>query len=1456
MADLHLKNSEIFIRAAKISVSGLNELSDDIKKYTYINSCPLKDFPDNGITFSEQTIIRIWVSDNCPDNNFTFDVSIDNTAYTLIQEVTVKTDEDFNLNTEYQRAENLNTPDNSYMLLRVNPKVSGNIKVVVDKDENLYFDSIKVNAELNRRKYRKVPVSYRDYYGRNLAAYARNLPSNSYIYEVPENYHKLFSVVNNFKDQYVDIYRYGAKTNTDKLYDENFAILAPLKIGKTIPDFFLVFKYPGVADLTESMQDIDIMKKLISSSTLIKSFDMRLNSKLGTYVRTIRDKSKDTVAPLYVSYNPGQFNTYTGITLNKGTVTTIYESPLIINYKNQVQADNFYTLGFERNGLLSDSVVNFEFMFNDEKSDTFEINTYFGLYVKVNGQQEEIYNIDNILTKETGELVKEKLLNASLNASEKAEGILYCITDKSDCHIIPESLSSYDLSQYNNKPGDPFLSTYITNTKIDSTELITLKVTNFIEPGEHFRIIYKDSSTVYDIYEVILSNYEKYKDEKFSHPIENIGEEDGVTYNIKRISLYTEYRDNNTIYTDINQQINDIATAFNLLNAPYVIYARNNTLIIESYNEPNSSFERITNLCNPENDFDLLNYDENRTVQFFGSDYTVEPQIVKIDENIIDTCYKPINFELLGNRICYITNFKDFNLEYDCYPIVITLSDEEKKLFDDQKFIIYYDNNGYNFLTHYENYNAFNGFNDNEYIVFTTKQPNFNSNIINLYKPYIINFGLVSYFNVKDYNFNVIDNLSDIGMPGERITNISDKFNEIDLNVLEGNNKYIVEKPIETFSEYVSNTDSVPLYGHNEISGYESTNGNTDWDKPIYEHPTKLILNKYLKFKYDRNIKKSYISLVSPYNCKWEAVGTDILGNNIKLTYNNSLLKYSTKAEDPTNHMYIWSFFIPSSTEDSYPNDVFSKLIGYFSTADIANISSDEYRKYFDNMLSEKINDSTLHDEIFKGSYNADDLLYSENTQKFNKYSLAYSRGLNTIEFISGGVKFNIKSTSKSILDFEKYNGFKASFICCTGNSMSNSDTEIFIDEQANTILFIWYKGIETLSTSPSNFEKSEYVKNNSSIYYKRIGLRYKPEHIYNYTEDGNNYIIVNSKTKPNINRSLFLSTENQENNLTLYLTNSNGFGWADSDNYQTNFFYAGNALYGINADLNNTDKSKFNEKLYKAGSFGNKNYAYLISVNSSTAESLSGDLNDLNDLTKYTCIYIKRKDGKLRYYDNLTSDLYLVSVVDPIDETYIKTNKSAERFYVHPTYFNPDMIEMFGFEYVDDDLTERFELNTKLANIKLSEVSKIDQMWYNKYSLDTKYCMNINETAFALGIDLKKDQSILESSWNNNFFNKYARDEAEDKKDKANLEYRGIKSFLNGNSSNNKEYSIYDYLPTIPKYLMAESNIRVESVKTNIKYAQEVFDASSYDTSVFNVYNEQSKNLTSYSVESPNFKI
>lgn len=72
------------------------------------------------------------------------------------------------------------------MMLRVNPKISGNVKVVVDSDCDLFLDAFKVNAELSRRKYRRVPVRHTDYYGRNVAAYAASMPAKSYMYAVPD----------------------------------------------------------------------------------------------------------------------------------------------------------------------------------------------------------------------------------------------------------------------------------------------------------------------------------------------------------------------------------------------------------------------------------------------------------------------------------------------------------------------------------------------------------------------------------------------------------------------------------------------------------------------------------------------------------------------------------------------------------------------------------------------------------------------------------------------------------------------------------------------------------------------------------------------------------------------------------------------------------------------------------------------------------------------------------------------------------------------------------------------------------------------------------------------------------------------------------------------------------------------------------------------------------------------
>ena len=61
---------------------------------------------------------------------------------------------------EYVNEEqNTNGRLNSFMLLRTNPKLTGNIKIVVDNEGNLYMDTFKASSVLNNRVYRKYPIS-------------------------------------------------------------------------------------------------------------------------------------------------------------------------------------------------------------------------------------------------------------------------------------------------------------------------------------------------------------------------------------------------------------------------------------------------------------------------------------------------------------------------------------------------------------------------------------------------------------------------------------------------------------------------------------------------------------------------------------------------------------------------------------------------------------------------------------------------------------------------------------------------------------------------------------------------------------------------------------------------------------------------------------------------------------------------------------------------------------------------------------------------------------------------------------------------------------------------------------------------------------------------------------------------------------------------------------------------
>ena len=1422
---IQINGNEYFTRINSLALVNKENIPDDVLSHVYINSGTLKDVFAEGesIAFPERTLIRIYVDPAIESAQFSISVILNGSSEidTLEWSKEIVTDNVLN----YEHCTNMNTPNSSYMLARVNPKISGNIKVVVDEDEDIYIDAIKANAELTKRKYRKVPVSYTDYYGRNVAAYIKNMPSINYLYDVDEDYHQIFSVVNDFKDQYVDIYRYGVTTNTDKFYKENFAMLAPFKVGEQLPDFFLIFKIDGCIDLTRSFSDIEIMKKMLKEGKIVKSFDMREGSKLGTYIRTIQTKSKDSHAPLYVAYNPSQFNTYTGIALDKGVVTTIYESPYSLKYKNQVQADNFYTLGYERNKMISDNIINFEFMFNDETSETFNINTYFGLYVKINGFDKKLHNINGEIRTEDGSLI-------NIDYTPNSDDLIYCFADEENCYRLKGNVRNYDkFISFKDKADKPIIESYC--SKVSDVDFLIMKFNDTLEVGEHLKLIDSTDSTNIKIYELILSDYPKYQKSKLSELSINKGVKNNVNYTFYRKSLYVQ--------DDVEELLPLIAKGFNSLceDGVYYVNVKGNQLSIVKDSDVNIEFERILSDCFA-NSSDSENIKDEK-ISFIG----INPILYVTSSS--NEKYNAVNFEILGNRYYYKIPFiktegKGYFFEYKG-----NISDIKYKYLlvkgNDNNFTYLNTVNNMMFIPSYR-------LNNNSYILFTDQEL---GEQLSIYSVESFNFGLCSIFNVKDFNFNVMDALSNVAMAGEALKHITDKNNNIDFDILSDSSlNFIKDIPSEAFTSYISKNDSVPIYAQNPVINVTditvtTPDGSTVVKKNyVYQYPKELSLNKYLKFKFDRNIKKSDISLVSPYNCKWVATGTNVLGNNIKLTYNNNLLKYN----DTDDTKSVKSYFIPAVLDSSVQNDandIFSKLSGYFYCPNV------QYKKYFSMLFDSEINDDTVRNLIYNGNSNIDDLIYNSSEYR-TKYSKVYSRGLNTVEFISSGVKVNFKSNYKNVINTDKYNNYSAILITTTGrNPYNSSDVELFIDENSKQIALIWHQNVNSLLYGKNT--GTEYTDESGTFYVYNYPINVSSKRIYSI-KSGTGYKLV-IPTKSNVQnisgQDIFMiGGKNINTNTDIFAAYLDDVSINKPENLNVTKILSkvdGSTYYTVNHILSkdNNVLSEFPENMSKLNNLSELSELYLIS-DSSTFNINVCSFKDLKNTIKNCVVYIKNKDNKLEYYDNKTANLFTVDVIDPVEETFIKTNRSNDKFFVHPTYFEPELVDLFEFEYDNESAAEAFKKNFRLSNTQIKDVHTIEQLWFLKYSLETKYCTNINDTAFGLGIDFLNNYSIFKSSWDPEFFNKYTRDVQQDEYDRINLELSNV--FITNDGKDSKESNIYDYLPKTPKYLLENTTLEIKDVISDIKKVQEIFDASSY--TVDNKYYDSTK--TSNNIESPNF--
>ena len=145
-----------------------------IKKHVYFDSMSLKDW--NGkIQLNDSLgihIIRLDVSDNkIKQCSFGIKIGTFDEIMVQISDSDLYTSEDVSSESKI-----ISGPLESFMLLRTNPKLTGNIKLVVDSDYDLYLDTFKVSNVLNDRIYRKHPISAEGNYARDVMQVFSKLP--------------------------------------------------------------------------------------------------------------------------------------------------------------------------------------------------------------------------------------------------------------------------------------------------------------------------------------------------------------------------------------------------------------------------------------------------------------------------------------------------------------------------------------------------------------------------------------------------------------------------------------------------------------------------------------------------------------------------------------------------------------------------------------------------------------------------------------------------------------------------------------------------------------------------------------------------------------------------------------------------------------------------------------------------------------------------------------------------------------------------------------------------------------------------------------------------------------------------------------------------------------------------------------------------------------------------------
>jgi hypothetical protein len=293
----------------------------------------------------------------------------------------------------------------SFGLLRTNPKLTTNVKIIADSKNQVFLESFDADPLLSKSIYKGYNVtggSYSQDLNRFYSQGSGALPK-SIAYKVFEQ-DSSQEIKDRYKDQYDFTYCMGMESKNSRIYQEEFSLFFPLWVEpENIPDYFLIFKIdnPVTINYNDSVYnglDLDsstILESYVSGATsffdnyiksakIIKTFDLTDRTAIGQYIRNHANDILFPESSIYASLSKDELTYWNGISYDEGGFCKkgqdIYNDFVLVD-KTVTENDDFITLGFYENGVVHPNILNIEFLFDDVNQQDYKFSRYFGLYV-------------------------------------------------------------------------------------------------------------------------------------------------------------------------------------------------------------------------------------------------------------------------------------------------------------------------------------------------------------------------------------------------------------------------------------------------------------------------------------------------------------------------------------------------------------------------------------------------------------------------------------------------------------------------------------------------------------------------------------------------------------------------------------------------------------------------------------------------------------------------------------------------------------------------------------------------------------------------------------------------------------------------------------------------------------------------------------------------------------------